>query len=480
MGKKKVDYEFVEAKGVPAGSIHSRRDTLGRPIERSVYGGGNGSLADILHARNVGVGTPAVFLSKDGIQLDARVNSQAAVDAVVALADARFRRAVLTLDLDANQPGMTATAAKLGAAVSGAAELIVICSGRCIGNVAADIVGEILSPSKARAIDLNMSGRCLIRQGARPVTTALEQLKGLQRLRLDLGWNSVGPSSAMGVSSAILKHSGLRYLSLNLAGNKIPKEGIQAVADAIGRLKECTELEIDLRSNLLQIGTGRVDDFNPVVLLWEGVRKMTKLSILRVDLRNCVLTDASIEPIAAALQRMSLEELQLDLRNNKIRDEGAKQVAQLPRICAGTRAPKPRVQIDLRENLVYKSDWGPAVAKARSTLGALDSLRLTDFSTEASSVFPDEDLGLNPPGTGRPPWVPGREQQSTQDDWSAGCRFFYSRMDWYMEHPILNKNGNPDHDMGMRPDGHAFSPYCHAVRSEDYIVHAPEGKLPLG
>ena len=130
----------------------------------------------------------------------------------------------------------------------------------------------------------------------------------------------------MGVSSAILKHSGLRYLSLNLAGNKIPKEGIQAVADAIGRLKECTELEIDLRSNLLQIGTGRVDDFNPVVLLWEGVRKMTKLSILRVDLRNCVLTNASIEPIAATLQRMSLEELQLDLRNNKIRDEGAKQV----------------------------------------------------------------------------------------------------------------------------------------------------------
>jgi len=106
-------------------------------------------------------------------------------------------------------------------------------------------------------------------------------------------------------------------------------------------LKECTELEIDLRSNLLQIGTGRVDDFNPVVLLWEGVRKMTKLSILRVDLRNCVLTDASIEPIAAALQRMSLEELQLDLRNNKIRDEGAKQVAQLPRICRGRGRRSP-------------------------------------------------------------------------------------------------------------------------------------------
>ena len=37
MGEEEVDYKFVEAKGVPAGSIHSRRDTLGRPIERSVY-----------------------------------------------------------------------------------------------------------------------------------------------------------------------------------------------------------------------------------------------------------------------------------------------------------------------------------------------------------------------------------------------------------------------------------------------------------
>ena len=32
--------------------------------------------------------------------------------------------------------GMTATAAKLGAAVSGAAELIVICSGRCMEGAA--------------------------------------------------------------------------------------------------------------------------------------------------------------------------------------------------------------------------------------------------------------------------------------------------------------------------------------------------------
>ena len=37
MGEEALDYKFVEAKGIPAGSLHSRRDTLGRPIARTVY-----------------------------------------------------------------------------------------------------------------------------------------------------------------------------------------------------------------------------------------------------------------------------------------------------------------------------------------------------------------------------------------------------------------------------------------------------------
>jgi len=49
-----------------------------------------------------------------------------------------------------------------------------------------------------------------------------------------------------------------------------------------------------------------------------------------------------------------------------------------------------------------------------------------------------------------------------------------------MEHPIVNKNGNPDYDMGMRPDGHAFSPYCHPARSTDYVVNTPDGMKSLG
>ncbi|CAE7201846.1 Nlrc3, partial [Symbiodinium sp. KB8] len=111
---------------------------------------------------------------------------------------------------------------------------------------------------------------------ARALAAGLGQQKELERLALDLRWDSLGEEGGKAVASALARLMELKELQLILLENKIGGAGAAAVAESLRNLRQLTKVTVWLGENALGAAGATA--------VVESLRELPQLTQVKVDL----------------------------------------------------------------------------------------------------------------------------------------------------------------------------------------------------
>eukprot|EP00439_Symbiodinium_sp_Y106_P063661 s3455_g9.t2 len=299
-----------------AAAVIPLADSLGSPT----LAGSLRSLSLELHHQQIGVEgmrALAAGLAKLRLELTLGVPRHFQGDqAVVALAEAlsslgESTLRCLALDLAENEVGATGARALSDAIAKLHLEHLTLdLSNNKLGHEV-EFLSSLGQARSLRRLALKLARNELRVEGAHALAAALAQLR-LEELTVDVAHNGLGP--ALVLLAQALAEAGPRRLSLDLLWNEVGVEGARALSDAIAEL-HLEDLTLNLSNNV------RGDEV--IVALARGLGNAQGLRRFALLLSQGGVGDQGACALAAALAKLHLEVLMLDLRQNSLGDGSA-------------------------------------------------------------------------------------------------------------------------------------------------------------
>ena len=262
-----------------------------------------------------------------------------------------------------------------------------------ITDEAAGVLAEKLKINtsvRELSLEQNMIGDA----GAARIAEALKKNAALRKLNLEQ--NKIADKGAVALARAVdcRSHAGFDLEELNLSHNQIADKGVAALAKMLKsglRLKKLllrSQKHDDDKPLLTSKGASALADALNGSANWDlevldlscnpisdaGASKIaqalkTNYNLVHVNLQGCEITDKGAGALALALKALAAPLEMLELGSNKIRDPGAKKLAE------AIELDFTLVVLSLENNLVGDKGAG-ALAKSLEFNGKLQELRL--------------------------------------------------------------------------------------------------------
>ncbi|CAE7751307.1 NLRC3 [Symbiodinium necroappetens] len=205
---------------------------------------------------------------------------------------------------------------------------------------------------EAQKLVLDLDGRGLSSReapgddGAGALAAGFGQQKELERLTLNLHYNSLGEEGGKAVASALARLTELKELTLGLNSSKIRDAGAAAVAESLRNLRQLTKLNVGLYTNELgDPSLGSLFSVKPIPTFYRKSRALPPFAVprdffqlrgqLEAALEQSLLLgenkigDAGAAAVAESLHNLpQLTWLRIDLHNNALGDAGATAVVE--------------------------------------------------------------------------------------------------------------------------------------------------------
>ncbi|KAL4499425.1 hypothetical protein ABPG73_008975 [Tetrahymena malaccensis] len=164
-------------------------------------------------------------------------------------------------------------------------------------------------------INLHQCGKYISFEGAQKLISRLLNCQNVSILNLNLSKSSINGQVAKIISQGLKHMQDITELNLNLNNNNIQDEGAQSIIDTFINCLNITQFSLKLMKN--KIGADGIDCIADILNLCKNINQ------LNINLGGNSISDYGIQIIAKSLEKFeNVSYLQLDLIDNKIDDQG--------------------------------------------------------------------------------------------------------------------------------------------------------------